>query len=512
MSNVNYDGLVLTTTNRVILLEQMNDLYRIITENSQDILTYIKPDGCCLYVSPSVTALLGYEQHELIGKTWIDLYHPDDFEYLMQLKKNVDNIDEEVFVGRVRHIKGHFIWFETTFKSIRNSNGEITAIIGTGRNIEKRKQVEDALKQSEERFRSAFENASIGMALVDLDGYWVRVNKALCEILGYTEAELLEMTYLDITYPDDLNIGLDHIQKLVDGHLSFFMFEKRYIHKQGHIVWAKLTSSLIRNEAGNPVYFIVHIQDITEKMLLSEVRKEKETLLNITDNLSAIGQIVGSIAHEIRNPLTTVRGFIQLLNERTGRMCSEYCDLIIDELDRANEIITNFLTLSQKRVILKKQDSLNRIIKIMHPLLEADANMKGQQILLHLQKDISEVCLDEREIKQLLLNLTRNSMEAMTKGGVMTISTVEKEEAVELIIADTGFGIIKEKLCTLFEPFYTTKEDGTGLGLPVCLSIVEKHGGNIRVQSEEGEGTAFIISFPKVIMQDGISLEEPVSK
>ena len=232
-------------------------------------------------------------------------------------------------------------------------------------------------------------------------------------------------------------------------------------------------------------------QDITE---LENLRSEMGNI----ERLNLVGQMAASITHEIRNPMATVRGFIQLLSEQADKGKEGYYSIILNELDRANGIITDFLSLSQSRVLEMNECNLNEIIKELQPIIMADTNIKGQYFELLLDERLPNLLLNKKEIKQLLLNLARNGTEAMTSGGKLIISTRLLDNQVELLVTDTGSGISQEKIGRIFEPFFTTKERGTGLGLSVTKSIVDKHHGQIRINSNSGDGTTFIISFNRL--------------
>lgn len=236
---------------------------------------------------------------------------------------------------------------------------------------------------------------------------------------------------------------------------------------------------------------VIVVQDI------SEIEKLKSELINI-ERLSMVGQMAASITHEIRNPMAVVRGFLQLMKEKSPETLDHYYRIVMDELDRANGIINDFLSLAQNRIAEKEECHIHDIIHELSPLLWADANLRGQSIDLRLGNYVPRLHLNAKEMKQLILNLCRNAMEAMDDKGDLTIETRMAGERVELRVKDTGFGIPKDKLDRLFEPFYTTKSKGTGLGLALCMSIVQRHHGTITVQSEEGVGTTFTISFPLV--------------
>lgn len=233
---------------------------------------------------------------------------------------------------------------------------------------------------------------------------------------------------------------------------------------------------------------VILSQDITE---IEQLRNE----LNHVEQLSLVGKMAASITHEIRNPMAVVRGFLQLMQEKSPPSLDHYYVIVMDELDRANSIINDFLSLAQNRVVEKQRISLHSIIEELLPLLWADANLRGQSIVFVQGQDIPELNLNSKEIKQLILNLARNGMEAMEDKGELRIETHCNGNEVTMRIQDTGPGISPDKLEKLFEPFYTTKSKGTGLGLSLCLSIVERHNGRIQVESQQGVNTTFIVSF-----------------
>ncbi|WP_340021134.1 ATP-binding protein [Paenibacillus sp. FSL K6-1096] len=251
----------------------------------------------------------------------------------------------------------------------------------------------------------------------------------------------------------------------------------------------------LEHESGVPGGVVMIIQDLTEE---EKLRSE----LDNVERLSLVGQMAAGITHEIRNPMAVVRGFLQLMREKSPEELHSYYHIVMEELDRANSIINDFLSLAQTRESDKEPVQLHLIIEELVPLIWADANLRGQSVELKLAASIPLLQLNVREIKQLILNLARNAMEAMDAKGVLALETREHEDTVQLIIRDTGNGIPQSQLQQLFTPFFTTKSHGTGLGLPLCLSIAERHNGTIRVESEVGAGTAMIVVFP-VEVKDG---------
>ncbi|SFT04153.1 nitrogen regulation protein NR(II) [Paenibacillus sp. BC26] len=341
-----------------------------------------------------------------------------------------------------------------------------------------------------QKLQQFIDETPLGVIFVDQQGTITHINEMAIHLLrdkvgGKRRHELLGQPF---------TIMYDHIEKDVLGRLLYqalngHRLTTEYVQEQGKMY---VNSGIcVRDMQNNEIIgaaLIAH--DITE---LSRLRDE----IGRMERLSLVGQMAASITHEIRNPMAVIRGFVQLMRERSPEHQQEYFRIVMDELDRANSIINDFLSLAQNRIIEKESCSLHDILNEIMPLLWADANLRGQSIELRLAERIPALMLNEKEMKQLILNLARNGMEAMDQHGVLTIQTESHTDYVELRVNDNGSGIPKEKLERLFEPFFTTKSRGTGLGLPLCLSIIERHGGGIQVDSEEGIGTTFIVKIDR---------------
>ncbi|WP_248926865.1 ATP-binding protein [Paenibacillus hamazuiensis] len=231
--------------------------------------------------------------------------------------------------------------------------------------------------------------------------------------------------------------------------------------------------------------------------LFDQMIDRVQVRLTQAENLLTVGEMAASITHEVRNPMTAVRGFIQLLKQQKNDPAAErYFDIIIEELDRANQIIGNFLVLAKTSTSDGQSGHLNEILLNIQPMIHALSNLKGIHTVYKLDESVSPVRININEIKQVIINLTRNAVEAMDKNGTLTIETYNAGDCAKLIVSDTGCGIPRDKLDRLFQSFFTTKTDGTGLGLTICKTIVEKYDGNITVESEEGKGTTFTVTFP----------------
>lgn len=236
---------------------------------------------------------------------------------------------------------------------------------------------------------------------------------------------------------------------------------------------------------------LVVFHDITGEKVNEGLRSEMGKL----ECLKAVGEIASSFAHELRNPTSVVKGFLELLKKRNGDSRG-YHQLMIDELDRMNQIIEDFLSLARVRFNETKQMSLQQVITEMEPLLQADALKNDIDLRIEMPAEQIAIAINPRKIKQVILNLARNAIEAMTPKGVLSIKVIQNLRQVALIVQDTGNGIPQEVLRHIFDPFFTSKKNGTGLGLSVCKDIVEGHNGSIEVTSETGKGTTVTVFFP----------------
>lgn len=227
-----------------------------------------------------------------------------------------------------------------------------------------------------------------------------------------------------------------------------------------------------------------------------EKRESMEREVAKLERLNIIGQLAAGLGHEVRNPMTTIRGFLQMLQNKTDLLTyKSYFDLMIEELDRANSIITDYLSLAKNKPIELKRQCLNKLLANLFPLLLADAYTQGKRCIFE-PGDIACLDIDTNEITQLVLNLARNGLDAMPPDGCLTINTFMDGQNIVLSVRDEGTGISTEHISKLGTPFFTTKEGGTGLGLSMCYSIADKHRAHIEVKTGT-DGTTFLVRFPQ---------------
>ncbi len=313
------------------------------------------------------------------------------------------------------------------------------------------------------------------------------LSPSVLAVTGYSPEEYSADNKLifQLVHPGDRPLLHDFINNLPDS------VEKpltvRMLKKDKTTIWVEQKCVPIYDEQGYLVALEGIIRDITQ-------RKKLEQMASAFDRMNMVGNMAATVAHEIRNPMTTVRGYLQVLGRKEKYQTDkDKFELMIEEIDRANNIIREYLSLSCEKFVSLKKCSLNTIIEALFPLIQAGANSSKVYATLNLN-DIPEQLLDENEIRQLILNLVRNSIEAMPEGGNMVITTFLADNLAVLSISDQGPGIPQDILEHLGTPFFTTKATGTGLGLPICYQIAHRHNASIKIDTN-AKGTTFFVHF-----------------
>ncbi|HCF70711.1 MAG TPA: PAS domain-containing sensor histidine kinase [Syntrophomonas sp.] len=431
-----------------------------------------------LDVNPMFEKMVGYSRDLLIGRRLREIFSDE------RSSLRIEQYTKVALTGK----PVEFQWYESNMDKYFDviafypGEGQCAALFI---DITNRKETELALRLSEEKFSKAFSSSPNLIVLSTInDGCLIEVNDNFCSITGYNRMEVIgrSSAMADLWQnPEELS----ELKMILTNKGYIRNREVRLRSKSGDEIIGLASAELIN--INNKIYMIGTMIDITEQ---KQMQEEMARL----DRLNLVGEIAASIGHEIRNPMTTVRGFLQLLgNEAIYKEDRPYFELMIEELDRANAIITEFLSLAKNKTVDSKLHNLNSILENVYPLLQADALGQDKRVKLELAR-IPNVMVDEKEIRQLLLNLVRNGMDAMDAGGTITIKTYVEDDQVVLSIHDRGSGIPSEVLQHLGTPFFTTKEDGTGLGLSVCYSIAARHNASINIETGD-TGTTFYIGF-----------------
>jgi PAS domain S-box-containing protein len=381
--------------------------------------------------------------------------------------------------------------------------------------ITERIHIEEAVRLSEDKFRSAMLHSPIGMAVVGPDGRWLEVNPALCKIVGYTRGELLATNFQSITHAEDGEIGQSLLRQMLDRKIDSYQIEKRYLHKAGHVVWVQLNVSLAWNPDGTPRHLVAQIQDITGRKRAEDQRKKLEEQLRQAQKMEALGTLAGGTAHEFNNILGIIIGYSDLakLELPPGHFVARHLEEVLKASQRAKEIVQQILTFTRQqkdqRELILLQPIVADAVKLVRTTLPNEV-----VVVTDIEPDASAILGNPTQIHQVIFNLCTNAWHAMKNGaGLIRITqrTVRLEESappphpalhpgpyVRLSIEDNGNGMDAATLARIFEPFFTTKGPGkgTGLGLAVVHGILQAHDGAVVVQSQPGEGTTFHLYFP----------------
>jgi PAS domain S-box-containing protein len=354
-----------------------------------------------------------------------------------------------------------------------------------------------ALQASEARLRAIFEKTAMGIAVVNTEGSVLESNPALEEILGYTAGELRRMSFTDVTHPDDVAADESLFQELLAGRRDWYRMEKRYLRKDGRVIWGSLTASAVRDAQGAARFTIGMLQDITQQKQIQDalVRSEK---------LALAGRLLAVLMHEIKNPLQSVVGCVALAQEavRAGEDVVRYLGMAGEELWRAVSLLDQLRDVSYSpEGEERKATDMNAQVERVLALNELNCREQGVEVAWRPAGDLPALWAAPGRLQQVLLNLLFNALEAMPGGGRLQVSTEAggrpgEPAGVWVRFADSGPGIPEDLRPRLFEPFFTTKSGGLGLGLFICYQIVTEHGGRIEADSPAGQGATFSVWLP----------------
>jgi PAS domain S-box-containing protein len=476
-------------------LKDSEEKFRSLVESTSDWIWEINRDGVYTYASPKIKELLGYEPEEVIGKTPFDFMPAEEAKRVANKFKDTikNNKPIEKLENINLHKDGHLVILETSGVPVFDGNGQLRGYRGVDRDITERKQAEEALQQSQERYQNLVENINDVIFEVDTEGNITYISPAIERIGKYKADELIGQNFSRFVHPDDMPGLISSFHRVLAGILKPFEF--RVLDKDGSIRYAR-TNSRQRMQHGQVIGITGVLSDITDQ-------KKMLDSLTITDRLAALGNMAGGFAHELNNPLTSVIGYAQLLLDRKDLSEDVRSDLtgIYEEAQRAAEVIKNFMVFALKRPLQKQLSDINSFIEDVLKLRQYEQKNTNIKVKTNFDPELPLVMVGPVRMHQVCLNIIINAeyfMFQAHKKGTLTITTESKGDIIRASFADDGPGIPPENLGQIFNPFFTTKEvgQGIGLGLSICHSIVTEHGGNIYVESEPGKGATFIVELP----------------
>ncbi|CDQ39908.1 sporulation kinase C [Virgibacillus kapii] len=332
------------------------------------------------------------------------------------------------------------------------------------------------------------ENNSHDIILVlDALGRLTYVSKTVESILGYHPSDLVGKLWHELISAEDASYMKDNFDET---HTQTQSFTMNVVNRDGKYIWSECSAAKIVDQENGRTYYLATIADIRDK-------KEVEEMMIRSEKMSVAGQLAAGIAHEIRNPLTSLKGFLQLLQAGVKRK-EEYYNIMIEEIEKMETITSELLFISKPLTDNKKMESIAAMIHDVVVLLQPQAKMKNIEIEYTISKKEQIFC-DRSQVKQVLINLVKNAIEAMDDGGKIRLITHSTDTHVEINIVDEGPGIPEEIIHKLGEPFFTTKQSGTGLGIMITKQILERHHAFLEIKANEQMGSTFRILFPVIM-------------
>jgi PAS domain S-box-containing protein len=452
-------------------------------------------DGSFIDVNDAFCASSGFSREEVFANSTISLKIWVNVEDRLRMVRDLRNGED---VSRretlLRKKTGQIVISLLYARVIRLKRQ--SCVIAIMEDITERKQAEEALRESEQKYRSLVDNANQGIVVVQ-NGLFKFVNKKVEQLWGAPEEKLLNTPILDVVYPDDRHLLLENREKRIKGELFRTTYEFRLVAADGRICWVEI----------NPVPIVWRGQPATLNLLTDVTqRKRMEEELQKAQRLDSLGVLAGGIAHDFNNLLTGIFGYISLARSVTSdQKALTYLDATLASMNRARALTQQLLTFAKGGAPVQKSTPL-------FPFLQDTAQfaLSGSNILCKFvfAPNLPPCNIDKNQIGQVIDNIVINAQQAMPSGGTIEIAAVNMDISanahpalrkgmyVKVSIKDSGIGIPKEILPRIFDPFYTTKSKGHGLGLATCYSIMNRHGGCIDVESEPSVGSTFHVYLP----------------
>jgi len=513
------------------LMETNRRLETIFKTASEGIITVDENENIT-FVNKAFADMLGYNERELIGVNLRKFVDEEGFQTVRkqtEIRKRGETSRYEI---ALYHRDGKPRIVQVSASPLWNEKGEYVGAISIIMDVTERRKMEEKLKESEERFKRLIEYAPDAIYVNDAYGRFIDGNKQAEALIGYKKEELIGKNIIETGIYSEKSLPKvkEAIEKTIRGE-RYGPEEFELVRKDGTKILAEI--SAIPVTSGGKIEIIGIARDITERKQMqkkleeyaqhleelveqrTKALKEAQEQLIKSERLATIGQVAAMVGHDLRNPLTGIKGAVYYLKNKSGLKVDhkvlEMLKLIEENVQYANEIVADLLEYSREIKLELKEATPKAIIA--ETLLTVKIP-KGIQIL-DLTQDTPKIKVDINKMKRVFGNLIKNAVDAMPKGGKITIISKESNGNVEITFTDTGTGIPKHALEKIWTPFFTTKSKGMGLGLPICKRLVEAHGGKITVESKVGEGTTVTVTIPieSKIVEGGekIWLEAPES-
>lgn len=483
-------------------LRESETRYQTISEltSTYAYLTHLESDGSLTleWVTGDFVQITGYTLDEIkqLGGP-IRLIHPSDRPVAVQRTERLLAGQASIAEFRIITKTGETRWLRDYGRPIRDeARNRTVRIYGAAQDITDRKQAEQALCRSEERFRVAFEEGPLGMATFMPDGALHEANHALGQMLGYAPDELAGKTLRDIAHPDDAAACMALLARAAAGHVSRDAHETRCRTMDGRDLWTSVTATVLHDHDGNLMCILAMFEDITE-------RKQTERTLRRAERLAAIGTLAAGIAHEINNPLGAITlsvDAVVMSEDRPNR--EEILGVALENIRasalRCGRIVKSMLQFARDDVSRRSSGDLGDVARRARDMVRSFAARRQVPLRLEIDDAVPEIVMNATEMGQVFVNLFSNAIEASKPGDRVTVRVASAPEEIRIAFHDRGSGMTDQEIDRMFDPFYTSRADQGAPGLGLCISygIVRQHGGTIDVRSRPGRGTDITIRLP----------------
>ncbi|WP_144611838.1 PAS domain S-box protein [Bacillus cereus] len=486
-------------------LRATKELLESFIKHNLDAITISDREGHILQANKAYENIFGWSSQEIIGKRL-----PCVPDFLME--ESLENIQKiltnESVVTRLETVRqrndGSLLDVSLTVSPILDVRGNVIALSAICRDISERKQAErerhrlhQQLRDSEMKYRALIEQATDAIYVVELNedhapSRFIEVNPVGCKRFGYSREELLSLSFPDVV-PQDSRMIVRLLEKIKKGQTSFTL-QDEYVFPTGKIITTEFNVRVFKLN-GKKVFLSIS-RDITERL-------KTEELLQKSEKLAVVGQLATVMAHEINNPLTAMKGFMQLLKSTENENNQGYINIVSSEIERIESITTEFMAVAKPQVVKIQPNDISVLMDQVLMLLQPQAMMNNIKFRIDLNPGIPLISCEGNQLKQVFVNILKNAIESMPMGGEILIQlNILDNNQLSICFIDQGCGIPKERIPYLGEPFYSIKEEGIGLGLMICYKIIETHKGKVFIESEVNKGTIVEVTLPICTLQN----------
>ncbi len=484
-------------------LKESEEKYRNLFERVQHGLFISAKEGRFLDCNQALVEMAGYDDKEEFLKIDIprDLYvNKEDrrkFQKLIEEQGFVKDLEVEF-----KKKSGEKITVMLTAHAKRDEKGAIIGYEGLNIDISDRKRMERELKEANEFFMNLIESSVDGIIAADMKGNIIIFNKGAEALTGYTAEEVIGKVHITQIYPP--GIAKEVMKRLrssdYGGVGKLLPTQFNVVNRFEQEIPIQISAALIYEGTGKEIASVGIFTDLRPRLKMEKEIQEFQQALLLSEKLAAMGRLTSQIAHELNNPIYGIMNTLELLKTEIPPESKRrrILELSLSETHRLAEMLRNMLSFSKPEEEVRRPVNLNELLEGILLMVDKQMQEANVKVKTYFDEKIPEAMASTNQMRQVMLNMFKNAKEAMPKGGTLTVGTGREKNKVVIHIRDTGMGIPEESRNKIFEAFFTTKQKvkGVGLGLSVCYGIIKNHGGEIKVESEEGKGTHFTISLP----------------